>query len=124
MFIIHKKFKTRRGDRKLYYLVRNYREGKKIKRCTILPLGESSNLLEALQSICEQKESVLHRLLKLENDLNRAEKRDWSVFNSFSPPHKQLERMREYYSQTKLELEKISNNELILEKLTNRLPKP
>jgi hypothetical protein len=68
MAFITKKTSSRWGKtRNLYYLVANYREDNKIKRETLLKMGESKSLIELLEFTEREENELL-------NSLNRNEK--------------------------------------------------
>lgn len=59
-FIISKKSIRDGKERELYYLVQNYREGKRIKRRTLLKLEEQNNLTELLERFKAEKQKLLN----------------------------------------------------------------
>jgi len=65
-FIISKSSIKRGESRNLYYLVENYREGKKIRRRTIYKLYQYKNLDE-LFTQTQKAESEYKKLLEVEN---------------------------------------------------------
>jgi len=65
MFVINKKSKSYGVTRQLDYLVENYRDGNKVKRRTLLPLGECTNLHEFLD-LTERREAVALSMIKLD----------------------------------------------------------
>lgn len=122
-FIVSKKSKLSGSERKLYYLVRNHREGNKMKREAIVRLGESPNLTEALLCIQEQGKGLLVRLSELENRLERVKKGDLTAFYRFCPPYRQVTRITEYLNNTKNELSELKVEEAKLIELINLYPK-
>lgn len=69
-FIISKKSKRNRQLRKLYYLVENYRQGKKVKRKTMLPLKEYNSVAELLKYEERQKAQVLEKIVHIKNTMD------------------------------------------------------
>lgn len=66
-FIINKKSSRNGKIRILYYLVENYRVGKKVKRKKLLDLHECKNLSELLQAIKDKKVKIMQRLIENQN---------------------------------------------------------
>jgi hypothetical protein len=62
-FIIHKKSNKWGQETELYYLVENYREGKKVKRRTLLHLFGIKSVEEFLIKTEKQEASLLENLM-------------------------------------------------------------
>ena len=122
-FIISKKSKRGGKEKQLYYMVRNYREGNKIKRSVIWKLGESSNLQEALSSINEHEKTLLNQLQELENRLERVKRGDSTAFYAYCPPYRQVSRITERLSETRIKLENIKEKQVKLEELIQQFSK-
>lgn len=69
-FIISKKSTKYGKVQKLYYLVKNYREGNKIKRKTLLRLNSHASLKELLDSVEQKEVKLINRLNKRINTLD------------------------------------------------------
>lgn len=76
-FIISKTSKRHGRERKLYYFVENYRNDNRVKRETLLKLGENKNLQEHLE-FAENKEVEAKKRLE----------RSVSIFEGFKYQHK------------------------------------
>lgn len=61
-YILAKKSTLNGVRRNLYYLVESYREGGKVKRKTIIQLGETNNIDSALEIINRKKEEILQEI--------------------------------------------------------------
>lgn len=61
-FVIHKKSKKYGKERKLYYLVENYREQGKIKRKTLLKLNDCKNVAELFHRTKQEQDRWVEQL--------------------------------------------------------------
>ncbi len=61
-FVINKKSKKYGKERKLYYLVENYREAGKIKRKTLLKLNDCKNVAELFQRTIQEQDRWVKQL--------------------------------------------------------------
>ena len=57
--------------RNIYYLVENHREGKKVKRKTLLALGVYKTVAELLEASKNKETGLLNALVKHERNLER-----------------------------------------------------
>jgi len=79
-FIISKKTKRRGKELTLYYMVRNFREGKRLRRQTICSLGEGKNIAEAdtllQEKVTKLKESLNSYISKFKSQCTFGEAMD------------------------------------------------
>ena len=68
-FIITKKSKGHGQVRKLYYLVENYREGKKVKRKKLLALGLYNTVSQLLEATKQEETHLINALKQCEEKL-------------------------------------------------------
>jgi len=68
-FIISKSSNRHGKNRKLYYLVENYRDGNKVKRETLLKLNECKNLSELLEFVEREEADAIRRFNRNKADL-------------------------------------------------------
>lgn len=121
-FIVSKVSKKWGKERKLYYLVKNYREGNKIRRNAILRLGEGSNLSEALLCIQDKENDFLLDTTRLENRIDCIKKGDRTAYYPFLPYYKQLSRANEILNMSKLKLDKLLREKDYIKQLIRLYP--
>ena len=68
-FIVCKKSRRHGEARDLFYLVENYRDGGKVKRRTLIGLGESTTLQDAVASIQKEIDLAVETVNKCQNGL-------------------------------------------------------
>jgi len=68
-FIISKKSRSNGKERQIYYLVENYREGKAVKRRTLLALVECKSTLELFEAIQRKERRLQDRLNQFQREL-------------------------------------------------------
>lgn len=106
-FVISKNSTERGIPTKLYYLVSNYREGKKVKRRTLLKLNSCKTPQELLNRMNGEKAALTARLNRFENDLSEFLK-SYKIprIMSFVPAHKVKSRLIMSVDQVKNDLKK------------------
>jgi predicted ferric reductase len=118
-FIISKKTQSRGNEIRLYYLVKNYREGKKIKRITLAKLGICKDLKEALVSKQKRRALIQQKKENYENRLNRVKQGDTTAYIFFCPPWKQQVRMKKCIEEYDNEINELGKDELNLISLSS-----
>jgi len=122
-FIINKKSKTRNGLKTLFYLVENYREDNRIRRRTVMTLGENNNLTGLLKSIQDEEEVCLSKIKELEDRLYRVKNGDFKAFLPFCPPYRQVTRITEWIKDLINKSEKLNADKEKIGKLIQKYPK-
>lgn len=84
-FVINKQSKRNGQIRKIYYLVENYRKDNKVKRKTLLTLGECKTVAELLVLIEKKEASLMDRLTNNERKLDEFLKTGNNPFSFGSP---------------------------------------
>jgi len=113
-FVISKKSKKRNRDTTLYYLVESYREGKKIKRRTILALGDAQNIAGHLENLENKKLVYEKEIARFESDIRNRKFHSWGGF-----AWRQVARMQKWAKEDKekiVKLEQIKDDVLRLAK--------
>jgi len=103
-FIVTKILKRDKQEKAYYYLVKNLRDGKKIKRIYLMNLNESKNLSEALSKTQKEIKTLSNKRDEIEDRLERMKKGDTSAFYAYSPPYRQVARTTERVQQIKDEI--------------------
>lgn len=70
-FVINKKSKRGGKIRNLYYLVESYRDGKKVKRRTLLKLGEEPDVFGVLDKLSRNEKILKKNLVTYANELKK-----------------------------------------------------
>ena len=122
-FIISKISKTRNNSKILYYLVENYRDGKKIKRRKISTLGEYCNLTDLLENLQKEENSCLAKIMELEGRLIRIKNGDLKAFLPYCPPYRQVARITERISNLKANVNELKLEENKTSGLIAKYPK-
>lgn len=113
-FVISKKSSWHGQETKLYYLVQNYRVGNKIKRKTLMKLGQNPNLQAALANIQEKIKESSARLEKTKRELELAKAGKYVL--PFGLPYRTVQRLTESLEWIATDLKKLQEEQIEIEK--------